>query len=103
MTRPPEPLVELGAELGVDGEPLFARRAAEEIVVQTMDAPQLDERVGMVVDAQVDEAVGEPGVAAVPLDDEKRRGLAPAAVATRRLCGVEAVEQPFGAIGPAKP
>ena len=55
----------------------------------------LDERVGMVVDPQVYEDVGEVCVPAVPLDDEEGCGLSPATVATRGLRGVEAVEQPL--------
>ena len=39
----------------------------------------------MVVDAQVDDDVGEAGVAAVPLDDEQRGRLLAAPVAARRL------------------
>ena len=50
----------------------------------------------MVVDAQVDDDVGEARVAAVALDDEERRRLLAAAVAARRLRRVEAVEQPLG-------
>ena len=50
----------------------------------------------MLVDAEIDEAVGERCVAAVALDDEKRGGLLPATVASRGLRGGEAVEQPLG-------
>ena len=49
----------------------------------------------MVVDPEVDEDVGEVRVPSVALDDEEGRGLAPAAVAARRLRRVEAVEQPL--------
>ena len=50
----------------------------------------------MVVDAEVDERVGESRVATVALDDEQGGGLPAAAVAARRLRGVEAVEQSLG-------
>ena len=50
----------------------------------------------MIVDAQVDDAVGEVRVAAVALDDEQRRRLLAAAVAAGRLRRVEAVEQTLG-------
>ena len=61
------------------------------------------ERVRVVVDAEVDQRVGEPRVAAVALDDEERRRLPAAAVATRGLGGVEAVEQPLGERPPPSP
>src|ERR671933_2645076 len=50
----------------------------------------------VVVDAQVDDDVGEAGVAAVLLDHEDGRGLLAAAVAARGLGGGEALEQPLG-------
>ena len=87
---------ELGAERVVDGEPPVARRAAEERVVQAVEATELGERIGVVVDAQIDERVRQARVAAVALDDEQGRGLPPATVATGRLGRVEAVEQPLG-------
>jgi hypothetical protein len=46
----------------------------------------------MVVDAQVDDDVGEAQVAAVPLDDEEPGGLLPAPVAARGLCRRERLE-----------
>ena len=49
----------------------------------------------MVVDAQVDDHVGEAGVAAVALDDEQAGRLLPAPVAARRLRRREAVEEPL--------
>ena len=49
----------------------------------------------VVVDAQVDETCRELGVAAVPLDDEERRGLLAAAVAAGLLRRGEAREQPL--------
>ena len=63
--------------------------------MEPVDSAQLGERVRVVVDAQVDERVGEARVAAVALDDEQRRGLAAAAVAARALRRIEAVEQPL--------
>ena len=89
-------LVDLGAQLVVDGQPLVARGLAEELVVQAVEAPELLDRGLVVVDAQVDEDVGEPRVAPVPLDDEQRRGLLAAAVATRGLSRCEARQQSLG-------
>jgi hypothetical protein len=45
-----EQRVDLRAELRVDREPFLARGAPEEVVVQPIDATQLDERVGVIVD-----------------------------------------------------
>ena len=61
-----------------------------------MDAPQLLDRPFVVVDAQVDDDVGEPGIAAVALDDEQASRLLAAAVAAGLLRGGEAIEQPLG-------
>ena len=58
--------------------------------MQAVEAPQLLDRALVVVDAEVDDDVGEPRVAAVPLDDEERRGLLAAPVAARSLGGGEA-------------
>ena len=55
----------------------------------------------MVVDAQVDDDVGEARVAAVPLDDEERGRLLAAPVAARGLRRGEAVEQPLRERRPA--
>ena len=96
MARAREPLAELRPQRVVDGQPAVARRAAEQRVVQPVEPSELAERVGVVVDAEVDERVREPRVAAVALDDEERRRLPAAAVAARGLGGVEAVEQPLG-------
>ena len=57
---------------------------------------QLVDRARVLVDAEVDERVGEPSVAAVALDDEQRRRLLPASVASRSLRRGEAAEQPLG-------
>ncbi len=64
--------------------------------MQGVDPPQLLERALVLVDAQVDEAVGEAGVAAVALDDEQGGRLLAAPVAAGSLRGVEAVEQALG-------
>ena len=61
--------------------------------MQAVQPPQLLDRRRVVVDAQVDEDVGQPRVAAVPLDDEERGRLLSAPVAARRLRGGEAVDQ----------
>ena len=58
--------------------------------------------IRVVVDAEVDERVGEAGVAAVPLDHEERGRLPTAAVAAGRLRGVEAVHQPDGERRPGR-
>src|SRR5215210_7725323 len=50
----------------------------------------------MVVDAQVDDDVGEARIAAVALDDEQARRLLSAPVAARFLGRGEAIEQPIG-------
>src|SRR5262245_34089698 len=50
----------------------------------------------MVVDAEVDEGVRQARVPTVPLDDEKGGGLPAAAVPSRRLGGIEAVDEPLG-------
>ena len=80
MAGPCEALVELRAEGRIDREPLVARRATEQRVVETEQAAQLDERIGMVVNAEVDEGVRESRVATVALDDQQRGGLAAPAV-----------------------
>ena len=49
----------------------------------------------MVVDAEVDENVGQRRVAAVALHDEQRRGLLPPTVSAGRLRGGKRLEQPF--------
>lgn len=61
---------------------------------------ELLERSFVVVDAEVDQDVGEPRVALLRADDEKTGRLLPAAVATGRLRRVEAVEKALGK-GPA--
>ena len=61
--------------------------------MQAVDAAQLLERSLVVVDAEVDEEVGEACVTAVLLDDEQARRLLAAAVAAGGLGGVEAVQQ----------
>jgi hypothetical protein len=48
----------------------------------------------MIVDAQVDGDIRQPGVAAVALDDQQRRGLLAPAVAACRLRSTETREQP---------
>ena len=50
----------------------------------------------MVVDAEIDEGVGEPGIARVLLDHEQGRRLLASLVSSRRLGGGEAVEEPLG-------
>ena len=64
--------------------------------MQAVQAAQLVDRPLVVVHAQVDEDVGEAGVAAVPLDDEERGRLLAARVATGGLAGREGLEQSLG-------
>ena len=96
MAGTAQEVVELRPERLVDRQPLLARRRAEERVVHPVDPSQLDERVGVIVHAEIDEYVGKARVAPVALDDDERSGLASAAVAARRLRRVEAVEEALG-------
>ena len=96
VAKLPQAIDELCRQVGVDVEPLLARRPPEEQVVQPVDALQLFHGLRVVVDAQVDQHVAEPRVPAFALDDEQRGRLLPAPVAARRLRCVEAVEQPPG-------
>ena len=65
---------------------------SEHLPVQIVEPSQLLERPLVVVDAQVDERVGEPRIARVALDDEERGRLLAAAVAAGRLGSVETGE-----------
>ena len=71
-------------ELVVDLEPLLVRRLPEEQVVEPVDPLQLLDRLGMVVDAEVDGDVARAAVAAVLADDEEGGRLPAAPVAARR-------------------
>ena len=64
--------------------------------MDSVEPAQLLDRALVVVDAEVDDEVGEPGVAAVALDDEQRGGLLAAPVAARSLRGGEALDQALG-------
>ena len=64
--------------------------------MQVVEPPKLLDRGLVVVDTEVDEDVGQRRVAAVPLDDEKRRGLLAATVATGGLGRREARQQSLG-------
>jgi hypothetical protein len=86
---PREPLAQLRGERVVDVEPPVPRRLAEDLLVQRVEAVKLRDGPLVVVDAEVDEDVGQARVAAVLLDDEERRGLLAAAVASRLLGGGE--------------
>ena len=88
--------VDLRLQLVVDAQPLLARRLAEQLLVQAVEAAQLVDRRLVIVDAEVDEDVGEAGVAAVALDDDQRRGLLAALVAARRLRRRERLDQALG-------
>ena len=83
-------------ELFVDLDPARPRRRAEQQDVHVVEPRELGYRLWMVVGAKVDEDVGQARVAAVPLDDEDRRGLLSPAVASCRLGRGEALEEPLG-------
>src|SRR5205809_2219642 len=60
-----ESFSELYGQVGVDLEPVFGRRLAEDRLVHAVDPAQLVQRPGMLVYAYVDDLVGKPCVAAV--------------------------------------
>ena len=80
----------------VDLEPFLVRRLPEEQVVDPVDPLQLLDRLGMVVDPEVDRDVVRAAVAAVLADDEEGGRLPAPPVAARRLGGGEADEEPLG-------
>ena len=61
--------------------------------MELVQPSELLDRPLVIVDAEVDEDVGEAGVAAVPLDDEQGGRLLTAGVAAGRLAGRERLEQ----------
>src|SRR4029453_9401238 len=87
---------ELAFERVVDVDPVLLGRLPEEQIVDAVDAAELLDRALVVVDAEVDDDIGETGVAAVALDDQEARRLLSPAVAAGLLCRGEAVEQPLG-------
>ena len=91
--EPREPLPQLGGELVVHLEPLLGGRLPEqELVDAGSSRPSSSTGRSVVVDPEVDDGVGEAGVAAVPLHDEERRRLLAAPVAARRLRRGEAAD-----------
>ena len=68
-----EPLLDLGTKCVVDREPVCAWRLPEQRVVEPVEAAKLLDRTLVIVDAKIDEGVGQGRVAAVLLDDEERR------------------------------
>src|SRR5215203_3380417 len=56
---------------------------------------QLDDRIRMVIDPQVDERVRQAAVAAITLHDEQGSGLLAASVAAGRLRRREGLDQPL--------
>src|SRR5581483_11104914 len=64
VAEPVEPLADLRAERAVERQPVLARRHPEQAVVQLVDAPQLLDRLRMIVDTQIDDDVGQLRVAA---------------------------------------
>ena len=87
--------MQLGPQRVVHRQPPVARGPAEEGVVDAVEPAELLDRARVIVDAQVDQHIGEPGVATVALDDEEGGRLLAAAVAARGLGGGKAVEQPL--------
>src|SRR5919108_677122 len=77
---------QLTLELAVDREPLLLWRRAEVELVEVEQALELPDRLGVVVDPQVDEDVG-PTVPATLPDDAEGRRLLPAAVTAGGLAG----------------
>ena len=64
--------------------------------MDAVEAPQLAHRVGVVVDAQVDQVVVVAAVAAAGRDDGDGGGLPPAAVAAGGVAGGQREQQPLG-------
>src|SRR5437868_4358602 len=75
VAEPRETVAHLVREGPFEREPLVARRLAEQPVVQLVQTAQLVDRALVVVDAEIDEDVGQLRVPAVPLHDEQRRRL----------------------------
>ena len=88
--------LELGLEVGGDRHLLLLGRGGQVEVVEREQPGQLGDRLGVVVDAQVDGDVVEPAVPGLVLDHEQRRGLPAAGVAAGRVAGGERLEQPVG-------
>ena len=65
VAEPGEPLVDLGAQLALERQPVLARAQPEQAIVELVEAAQLVDRSLVVVDAEVDEEVRQGGVAAV--------------------------------------
>ena len=63
--------------------------------MQPVETRELADRLGVVVDAEIDEHIREAGVAAVALDDEQRCRLLSAAIAAGRLRRRQRLEEPF--------
>src|SRR5919109_3401726 len=93
VAEPRETLTELAAQDLVDLQPLLARRHAEDLLVQRVQPFQRGDRLGMIVDAQIDECVRQASVTGVLLDHEQRRRLLTAAVAARSLRGSQTADQ----------
>src|SRR5437016_3945079 len=65
----------LGRQILVDVEPQATWCLSEDLVVQRVDAAELLDRPLVVLDAELDDDVGHPRIAAVTLDDQERRRL----------------------------
>src|SRR5439155_18946503 len=96
VTEFPEPFLELCAQRLIDVEPVLRRCDAEQLVVQRVDPAELGNWKLVIVDAQIDDRVGQVRVARVLLHDEQGGGLLPAAVPAGGLRGGQAFDEPFG-------
>ena len=101
--EPREPVPELGLERAVDLEPLRVGCLPEEGCMDPQEPRELLDRRLVVVDPEIDERVGEPRVAALVSDDEQRRRLLAPPVASCRLSGCEAGDEPLGERLPRSP
>src|SRR6185312_9669494 len=88
----PKQLGELGLHL-LERDQLLLGRAPEEEVLDRVEALELRDRVGMVVDPQVDQDVRSAAVAAVGLAHDHRCRLAAAAVAAGLVARCQRGEQ----------
>ena len=88
--------LELGLELGGDRHLLLLGGGGQVEVVEVEQPGQLGDRLGVVVDAQVDRDVVEAAVPGALLDHQQRRRLPAARVAAGRVAGGQRVEQPAG-------
>src|SRR5215213_6126181 len=91
VAEPVEAATELRFKVVVDGEPLVVGRRAEVELMEVEEPMELLDRLGMVVDTQVDEGVS-PAVSAAAPDHPQRRRLLATTVAPGGLGGGEGSE-----------